>query len=129
MPCFSIISDCLYLIFRWKNDDSTGVYTGVIEDLVWQIRWSLDVIDQLEFQVHGGKDFKADEVILTKKLVDYLRLDTPLEPLYKLWADNDKHFKKTVGNENFRGVRILKQQPRENVFSFICSSNNNISRY
>jgi N-glycosylase/DNA lyase len=86
------------------------------------------VNDQLEFKVHGNKGFKPDEVTLTKKLVDYLRLDTPLESLYKQWAKSDKHFQKTVGNDKFLGVRMLNQRPRENLFSFICSSNNNISR-
>jgi N-glycosylase/DNA lyase len=105
------------------------VFTGVIEGLVWQIRWSPDVNDQLEFKVHGNKSFKPDGEVLTKKLVDYLRLKTPLESLYKQWAKSDKHFEKVVGNEKFLGVRILKQLPRENLFSFICSSNNNISRY
>lgn len=115
------------MLCRWRENEP-DVFTGVIEGLVWQIRWSTEVNDQLEFKVHGDKSFKPDEVVLTKKLVDYLRLDTPLDSLYKQWAKSDKHFEKTVGDEKFRGVRILKQQPRENLFSFICSSNNNISR-
>lgn len=115
------------LMYRWRENEP-GVFTGVIEGLLWQIRWSPDENDQLEFKVHGNKSFKPDREALTKKLVDYLRLDTPLESLYKQWAKSDKHFEEIVGNEKFRGVRILKQQPRENLFSFICSSNNNISR-
>ncbi|XP_065338293.1 N-glycosylase/DNA lyase [Cloeon dipterum] len=114
--------------FRWKECEP-GTFIGVIDDLVWQIRWSPAIEDQLEFRVHGGvKEQAPDEVQLSKKLIEYLRLDVALDPLYKLWAKNDEHFKKVVGNENFKGVRILKQHPRENVFSFICSSNNNISR-
>jgi 3-methyladenine DNA glycosylase/8-oxoguanine DNA glycosylase len=28
----------------------------------------------------------------------------------------------------FEGIRILKQQPAEALFAFICSTNNNIAR-
>ncbi|XP_059484598.1 N-glycosylase/DNA lyase isoform X2 [Neocloeon triangulifer] len=113
--------------FRWKETEP-GTWTGVIEDLVWQIRWGPSGDDQLEFKVHGVKGPELDEFHLSKRLIQYLRLDTPLQPLYEMWSRNDENFKKIVGDKNFAGVRILKQHPRENVFSFICSSNNNISR-
>ncbi|XP_011642197.1 N-glycosylase/DNA lyase isoform X2 [Pogonomyrmex barbatus] len=45
---------------------------------------------------------------------------------YKEWARTDTHFQECL-DENIV-VRILKQDIVENLFSFICSSNNNISR-
>lgn len=59
-------------------------------------------------------------------LSNYLRLDEPLELYYKEWSLCDPIFKKSA--ERFKGIRMLKQEPIENILSFICSSNNNISR-
>ena len=44
-----------------------------------------------------------------------------------MWKKADTVFSKTVGNK-FHGIRVLRQDPVENLFSFICSSNNNIER-
>ena len=49
-----------------------------------------------------------------------------LEPLYESWAKFDPVFEKV--SHRFTGVRMLRQDPTENIFSFICSSNNNITR-
>lgn len=38
----------------------------------------------------------------------------------------DENFRKKASL--FRGVRLLQQDPVETLFSFICSSNNNIAR-
>jgi 3-methyladenine DNA glycosylase/8-oxoguanine DNA glycosylase len=57
----------------------------------------------------------------------YFRLDVSLEEHYAQWSKMDPHFKKAA--EKFTGVRILSQDPVENLFSFICSSNNNIGRF
>ncbi|KAF5331064.1 hypothetical protein D9619_005934 [Psilocybe cf. subviscida] len=59
-------------------------------------------------------------------LRDYFQLDIDLVALYKQWAEKDKVFSKF--QERFEGIRILRQDPWENLVSFICSSNNNISR-
>ncbi|KAI5621949.1 N-glycosylase/DNA lyase [Silurus asotus] len=59
-------------------------------------------------------------------LRDYFQLSVKLEDLYKEWGDADPHFSHT-GNI-FSGVRMLRQDPVECLFSFICSSNNHISR-
>ncbi|KJE97506.1 DNA N-glycosylase [Capsaspora owczarzaki ATCC 30864] len=56
----------------------------------------------------------------------YFWLDVKLEPLYASWAASDPRFKYI--SQRLPGVRILRQDPTENLFSFICSSNNNISR-
>ena len=49
-----------------------------------------------------------------------------LEVLYQTWAASDPLFAEVA--EKYPGVRILRQDPVENVFSFICSANNHISR-
>ncbi|KAK4058804.1 8-oxoguanine glycosylase ogg1 [Microbotryomycetes sp. JL221] len=65
-----------------------------------------------------------------RMLVNYFQLDTPLAPLYAEWAAKDNHFRRKVEREGERleGIRVLNQDPWETVVSFICSSNNNISR-
>lgn len=60
-------------------------------------------------------------------LKDYFRLDFSLEKLYDNWKKADLNFRLVC--HEFTGVRMLNQDPVENVFSFICSSNNNIKRY
>ncbi|XP_069792837.1 N-glycosylase/DNA lyase isoform X2 [Narcine bancroftii] len=59
-------------------------------------------------------------------LSDYFQLRVQLSDLYAHWMKADKHFERVA--QNFHGVRILRQDPIECLFSFICSSNNNIVR-
>ena len=60
-------------------------------------------------------------------LREYLQWDVDLEALYGQWARADENFAAVAGH--YAGVRILKQDPVENVFAFVCSSNNNIPRW
>ena len=53
-------------------------------------------------------------------------LKVGLAALYHTWAAADPLFAEVA--EKYPGVRILRQDPVENVFSFICSANNHISR-
>jgi N-glycosylase/DNA lyase len=59
-------------------------------------------------------------------LQQYFRLETPLAPLYDEWSKSDPRIAKIAAS--IPGVRILRQSPLECMFSFICSSNNNIPR-
>ena len=59
-------------------------------------------------------------------LRDYFQLSVSLVPLYKQWCAADENLRGLA--TAFRGVRMLRQDPVENLFSFICSSNNNIAR-
>lgn len=63
---------------------------------------------------------------LERRLQAYFRLDEDLDQLYRRWSARDEHFART--GAQFRGIRLLRQDVVENIFSFICSSNNNISR-
>ena len=60
-------------------------------------------------------------------LHDYFNLAVPLAALYTTWAARDPVFAATTLTR-FHGIRILRQDPWENLVSFICSSNNHISR-
>ncbi|RDB20955.1 N-glycosylase/DNA lyase [Hypsizygus marmoreus] len=59
-------------------------------------------------------------------LNEYFQLDVDLAVLYSEWSARDHVFAKV--QTRFQGIRILRQDPWENLVSFICSSNNNISR-
>ncbi|KAH9993756.1 DNA glycosylase [Russula vinacea] len=59
-------------------------------------------------------------------LRDYFQLDVDLVMLYDEWSEKDPVFAKLRGR--FEGIRMLRQDPWENLISFICSSNNNITR-
>ncbi|KAI0807592.1 DNA glycosylase [Fomes fomentarius] len=57
---------------------------------------------------------------------DYFQFDIDLVDLYRQWSGVDPVFKGV--RDRFEGIRMLRQDPFENLISFICSSNNNIAR-
>ncbi|KDQ61033.1 hypothetical protein JAAARDRAFT_32029 [Jaapia argillacea MUCL 33604] len=59
-------------------------------------------------------------------LKDYFQLDVDLVKLYDEWSTKDPVFARL--RSRFAGIRMLRQDPWENLVSFICSSNNNIAR-
>ncbi|KAF9227507.1 N-glycosylase/DNA lyase [Gyrodon lividus] len=59
-------------------------------------------------------------------LKDYFQLDIDLSKLYDEWSERDAVFYNL--RSRFSGIRMLRQDPWENLVSFICSSNNNIAR-
>ncbi|EGN93300.1 hypothetical protein SERLA73DRAFT_189864 [Serpula lacrymans var. lacrymans S7.3] len=59
-------------------------------------------------------------------LRDYFQLEVDLVELYDQWSARDAVFDNL--RSRFSGIRMLRQDPWENLISFICSSNNNISR-
>lgn len=68
--------------------------------------------------VGPGQDGLSDEDLVK----DYFNLHVDLKKLYAEWS-KDKRF-----HGRLAGIRILRQDPWENLCSFICSSNNNIKR-
>lgn len=104
--------------FRWLPHE-TG-YRGVFNSSVWTLTQNETCI---YYTIEGSLlgDINYDEI-----LTQYFRLDISLLDQCKKWNEVDKNFKKS--SENIDGVRILNQDVLENLFSFICSSNNNIQR-
>lgn len=56
----------------------------------------------------------------------YFNVSSNLTNLYSQWSQQDPNFRKKA--PRFTGIRILRQDAWEALVSFICSSNNNISR-
>ena len=75
--------------------------------------------DKLEVE----QDLENESMLFLK---DYFQLDVDVISLYQQWSAADPYFRETAAD--FWGIRILRQDPVENLFSFICSSNNHITR-
>lgn len=65
------------------------------------------------------------EELVRSALRDYFRLDDDLAAYYEQWC-NDRHFKEMA--KGYPGIRLLRQDPVETLFAFICSQNNAIPR-
>lgn len=59
-------------------------------------------------------------------LKSYFRFDIDLKTEYSQWRKAHKHFETNIHDETF--ITQLDQDVLENIFSFICSQNNNIAR-
>lgn len=126
------------MIFRWTYNKDTDEWIGVFSKTAWKLRQK---DDYLEYQVLGsllpefsgnntqiknGNAKTCEESIFKSLLEKYFRLDVNLGSYYKEWSAKDELFKSAC--QQFYGIRMLNQEPVENLFSFICSQNNHISR-
>ncbi|KAI4467900.1 8-oxoguanine dna glycosylase [Holotrichia oblita] len=110
--------------FRWnvKHINGKEQWIGVFADKVWILQQTEDSILYQVYDNSKNSSSKCYEAMLK----DYFRLNLNLEEHYKKWSQADPYFEKA--SQQFYGIRILNQDVTENIFSFICSSNNNISR-
>ncbi|CAK1541739.1 unnamed protein product [Leptosia nina] len=111
--------------FRWNFDITEKTWTGIFAKTVWKLQQENNC---LKYQVLGTlleKSNKETE-IFEMLLKNYFRLDVDLGNYYKKWSERDQFFKSAC--VQFYGIRMLAQEPVENLFSFICSQNNHISR-
>lgn len=128
--------------FRWK-ETAPGEWTNVLSGFVWTLKQIENDIFYRVFKSRSLKKLKKERVLeeiqpspISKTddesqfydtiLRDYFQLHVDVEPLFEQWRASDPHFAEV--SEKFRGVRLLRQNPVETLFSFICSSNNSIPR-
>ncbi|XP_062248824.1 N-glycosylase/DNA lyase [Platichthys flesus] len=137
--------------FRWK-ETARGHWTGVMGGRVWTLTQTEDILWYHVYNNPGGRRRgpagvsspgdseseralkgavkKEEEVTDTEgeeqMLRDYLQLSVNLSELYTHWHTADPHFRQIA--DIFTGLRMLRQDPTECLFTFICTSNNHISR-
>ncbi|KAK6340656.1 8-oxoguanine glycosylase ogg1 [Orbilia brochopaga] len=107
--------------FRWKAS-GPGEWSCGFPDRIISLR-------QSDTHLHYRATYPATPPAkddTEEILKDYFNLSVDLASLYEKWSAADPNFKKKAGE--FRGVRMLRQDPWECLVGFICSSNNNISR-
>jgi N-glycosylase/DNA lyase len=102
----------------WGTHDAKEWVGTPLKDRVISIR---ETATTTLFRVLCGPKDGAKE-----ELRSYFRLETPLAPLYEEWSKQDARLARIA--KAIPGVRIVRQDPHECLFSFICSSNNNIPR-
>ncbi|ODV85143.1 hypothetical protein CANARDRAFT_159875 [[Candida] arabinofermentans NRRL YB-2248] len=101
--------------FRWKFID--GIWSCSIGDQVILLK-------QDDVQVQYSSIPTSPNTL--KLLTNYFNLQVNFGELYDEWCKMDTRFIKN--SKNFQGVRMLNQDPWENLISFICSTNNNVKR-
>lgn len=104
--------------FTWETLDSSTWY-NVINGYCVIIR-AQDSGVKLYLPNHMNTN---DQESAKEVLIDYLRLNDNLEDLCEIWSRSDPKFPR-----NYPGIRLLRQDPLETLFAFICSQNNLIAR-
>lgn len=118
-------------MYRWQHNVDTDEWIGVFDKKLWILKQK---DDHLLYKVYESKQTHTESENTVNKedeynslLSNYFRLDLNIKDYYEKWAAKDRYFKEAA--TQFYGVRILNQDVVENIFSFICSSNNHIKRY
>jgi len=127
--------------FRWRATGDSE-WTGVIADRMVTVSEDaqgvhITACEQVAPVAAGGSARPRAEGAVAMQRVqpddalmaaatEYFGLSTPLAPLYRLWSAADPVWAQLA--TRFPGLRVLRQDPVECLFCFICSSNNNIAR-
>lgn len=104
--------------FNWSRNKDEGVI-GVLESNVVAIKAK----NNKSFQYCCLNNESLD---LNSYLIKYFSLDVNINEEYKNWSKNLKMKSKVSLDEV--DLRIMNQNFHECLFSYICSSNNNIKR-
>ena len=102
--------------FRWR-ETSDGSWIGVIGEHAVRLREEDGLVEGWVFPP------VADAAAF---LAAYLRLDVDLEALYRHFAPVDPWIGAAIND--FAGLRVLGQEPRETLLSYICSTANSVPR-
>uniref|UniRef100_A0A8C4WTC2 DNA-(apurinic or apyrimidinic site) lyase n=1 Tax=Eptatretus burgeri TaxID=7764 RepID=A0A8C4WTC2_EPTBU len=110
----------------WK-ETAPGHWTGVLAERVWTLTQDENLRKSNPKAQRKAKDVEEGSKLGNEAILkDYLQLGVCVENLHEDWTRNDPHLSQVAAWVS--GVRILRQDPLECLFAFICSSNNNLSR-
>jgi len=101
--------------FRWKLDDE-GWWSAPVKGKVLRIK---ETGSSFLWETYPDS---ADYELLQ----DYFRLQDDVAAIYAHLADSDEHMRELIGR--FAGLRIVRQDPYEAIFSYVCSTANSVPR-
>ncbi|RZR95149.1 hypothetical protein BHM03_00023964, partial [Ensete ventricosum] len=111
--------------FRWRRTDPSR-FTGVVGPYLLSLRHlDGDPSGRVAFMLHNSDG--GGSAAVRAALADYLNLRVSLADLWSRFSSADSRFAELAGQFD-GGARVLRQDPVECVFQFLCSSNNNIGR-
>ncbi|TYZ68531.1 hypothetical protein PybrP1_000155 [[Pythium] brassicae (nom. inval.)] len=105
--------------FSWRRHPRTQHWSGVIGAHVFALR---ERDASVEFRCLHPSD--ADSA--REELTHYFRLEADAALLYTAWMQTQDAMAQLI--QHLPGHRLVRQDPVECLFAFICSSNNNIQR-
>lgn len=139
-------------IFRWSEEQNEEKsFVGIFANIAWRLKTSdthlhYTVLGELPYPQPASDNIVRMKIPEPKKqkskksslllygdlyyedlLKAYFRLDFDLETYYAKWKEAHKHFETNV-TEKYQNIRQLDIDVVENLFSFICSQNNHITR-
>ncbi|GJM85239.1 hypothetical protein PR202_ga01674 [Eleusine coracana subsp. coracana] len=117
--------------FLWRRTSLSPLrFTGAVGPHLLSLSHHPD--GRLAFLLHndGGSHSDSSSVVPAARaaLCDYLNAAIPLADLWRQFAAADERFAEVAAHIGGGGARVLRQDPVECVFQFLCSSNNNIKR-
>jgi len=116
--------------FRWHNIND--VWTFGHHDRIILLKQDEQNIHYSQIMACGSDDNYSQVSGETLQFInDYFNLSINLNSLYTHWSSQHKTYMKMTKYspfDEFKGIRILRQDPWECLISFICSSNNNVKR-
>ncbi|PNH05522.1 N-glycosylase/DNA lyase, partial [Tetrabaena socialis] len=107
--------------FRWRRTGD-GQFTGVVGTRLLCLRQHSGDVSYRVLARGAGASEAGDALALH----DYFNLGTSLEALSTGWAASCERYRRV--SPYFPGARMLRQDPVECLYQFLCSSNNHISR-
>ncbi|MCL5960591.1 MAG: 8-oxoguanine DNA glycosylase [Chloroflexi bacterium] len=101
--------------FRWTRK-ANGTWVGVVRGAVIEIRQE---VQEFAYKtIPRRSDFSL--------LKDYFKLPLDLQAIYAELLPSDPNVAEAI--QRFPGLRVVRQEPEECLFSFVCSTANSISR-
>ena len=119
--------------FLWRRTSLSPLrFTGAVGPHLVSLSHLPDAEDgRLAFLLHSDGVCPASSSSVPAAraaLCDYLNAAVPLADLWRQFAAADERFAEVAARLGGGGARVLRQDPVECVFQFLCSSNNNIKR-
>ncbi|UJR25563.1 hypothetical protein I4U23_006908 [Adineta vaga] len=113
--------------FRWF-EQSSNEFIGVLYSYIIRLQYENENL-HYKFYINTNLNCQLNECDRDKEsrsiLYNYFQLSIKLDDLLQQWCQSDKRFQ----NQQIpSGIRVLDQDPLENLICFICSTNNNVQR-